>query len=86
MSDHTGRSIEEIMEDLQHINQEFQEKIRNGFKDPDSFIKLREIEEMGKNLSIYTQKLYLEETEALLNEIDESMLLCKKKQSTRQKE
>lgn len=86
MSDHTERSIDEIMEDLQRINHEFREKIRNGFKDPDSFIKLSEIEKMGRELSAYTQKLYLEETETLLNEIDEGMLLRKKKQNTRQEE
>ncbi len=84
--DQVERCIDEIMEDLQRINQEFREKIRNGFKDPDSFMKLSEIEKMGRELSIYTQKLYLEETESLLNEIDEDMLLRKKKQSIRQKE
>lgn len=78
MSEQENRSIDEIMKDLQRINQEFREKVRDGFKDPDSFIKLSEIEKMGKNLSLDTQKLYLEETSALLDEIDESMLLRKK--------
>ena len=82
MSEKESRSIDEIMEDLQRINQEFREKIRNGLKDPDSFIKLSEIERMGQELSLHTQKLYLEETTALLNDIDEGMLLRKKKQST----
>ncbi len=86
MSDQAERSIDEIMEDLQRINQEFREKIRNGFKNPNSFMKLSEIEKMGRELSVYTQKLYLEETESLLNEIDEDMLLRKKKQGIKQKE
>ena len=86
MPDKESRSIDEIMEDLQRINQEFREKIRNGLKDPDSFIKLSEIERMGRELSLHTQKLYLEETTALLNDIDEGMLLRKKKQSTGQGE
>lgn len=86
MPEKESRSIDEIMEDLQRINQEFREKIRNGLKDPDSFIKLSEIERMGRELSLHTQKLYLEETAALLNDIDEGMLLRKKKQSTGQGE
>ena len=86
MPEKESRSIDEIMEDLQRINQEFREKIRNGLKDPDRFIKLSEIERMGQELSLYTQKLYLEETIALLNDIDEGMLLRKKKQSTGQGE
>lgn len=86
MPEKESRSIDEIMEDLQRINQEFRDKIRNGLKDPDSFIKLSEIERMGRELSLHTQKLYLEETTALLNDIDEGMLLRKKKQSTGQGE
>lgn len=78
MTEQNNRSIDEIMEDLQRINQEYREKIRDGFKDPDSFIKLSEIERMGRELSSQTQKLYLEETEALLDDIDEGMLLRKK--------
>lgn len=79
MSEQVERNIDEIMEDLQRINLEFREKIRIGFRNPDSFIKLSEIEKMGKDLSFHTQKLYLEETKTLLNEIDEDMLLRKKK-------
>lgn len=86
MLEPTNRDINEIMDDLQRINQEFREKVRNGLKEPDSFIKLNEIEKMGKELTTCTQKLYLEETMALLNDIDESVLLHKKKQSTKQKE
>lgn len=72
------RSIDEIMADLQRINQEFREKIQDGFKEPDNFIKLSEIEKMGRELSLCTQKLYLEETTALLEDIDEDMLISKK--------
>lgn len=86
MTGQKNRSIDEIMEDLQRINREYREKIRDGFRDPDSFIKLSEIERMGRELSSQTQKLYLEETEALLDDIDEGMLLRKKKHSTRQQE
>lgn len=86
MQEQSNRSIDEIMDDLQRINQEFREKVRDGLKDPDSFIKLSEIEKMGRDLSAYTRKLYLEETTVLLNDIDESVLLRKKKQSTGQKE
>lgn len=85
MPDQGKRSINEIMEDLQRINQEFREKVRDGFKDPDDFIKLSEIEKMGRELSLSTQKLYLEEITSLLNDIDESMLLRKKKQSTKKR-
>ena len=79
------RSIDEIMADLQRINQEFREKIQDGFKEPDNFIKLSEIEKMGRELSLFTQKLYLEETTALLEDIDEDMLISKKKQSTKKR-
>lgn len=82
MEEQNNRNIDEIIQDLQRINQEFREKIREGFKDPDNFIKLSEIEKMGKDLSLQTQKLYLEEAEALLNDIDEDMLMRKKKHST----
>lgn len=85
MSDQGKRSIDEIMEDLQRINQEFRERVRDGFENPDDFIKLSEIEEMGRELSLNTQKLYLEETASLLNDIDESMLIRKKKQSTKKR-
>ena len=78
MPDQGKRSIDEIMEDLQRINQEFRERVRNGFKNPDDFIKLSEIEKMGRELSLNTQKLYLEETTTLLNDIDESLLIRKK--------
>ena len=43
-----------------------------------NFMKLREIENLGKELSLNTQKLYLEETMALLNDIDEDILILKK--------
>ncbi len=46
MPDQEKRSIDEIMEDLQRINQEFRESVRDGFKNPDDFIKLSEIEKM----------------------------------------
>ena len=85
MSDQGKRSIDEIMDDLRRINQEFREKVREGLKDPDGFIKLSEIEKMGRELSLDTQKLYLEETTSLLNDIDESMLIRKKKQSTKKR-
>ena len=85
MPDQEKRSIDEIMEDLQRINQEFRERVRDGFKNPDYFIKLSEIEKMGRELSLNTQKLYLEETTSLLNDIDESLLIRKKKQSTKKK-
>ena len=78
MPEQGKRSIDEIMDDLQRINQEFREKVREGLKDPDDFIKLSEIEKLGRELSLNTQKLYLEETASLLNDIDESMLICKK--------
>lgn len=80
------RSIDEIMADLQRINQEFREKVQNGFKEPDNFIKLSEIEKIGRELSLSTQKLYLEETAALLDDIDEGMLISKKKQNTMKRE
>lgn len=79
MPDQEKRSINEIMEELQCINQEFRERVREGFKDPDNFIKLSEIEKMGRELYLNTQKLYLDETMALLDDIDESMLIRKKK-------
>lgn len=85
MADRTNRDIEEITDDLQRINREFREKVRNGLKESDSFIKLNEIEKMGRELTIHSQKLYIEETTALLNDIDESMLLHKKKPNTKQK-
>ena len=52
MPDQEKRSIDEIMEDLQRINQEFRERVRDGFKNPDDFIKLSEIEKMGRELSL----------------------------------
>lgn len=85
MPEQGKRSIDEIMDDLQRINQEFREKVREGLKDPDDFIKLSEIEKLGRELSLNTQKLYLEETASLLNDIDESMLIRKKKQSTKKR-
>lgn len=86
MPEQTNCKIDEIIDELQRINQEFRDKVHEGFKEPDNFIKLSEIEKMGRELSFHTQELYLEETMALLNDIDESMLLCKKKQSTARKE
>lgn len=78
MSEQKNRSIDIIMDDLQRINQEFREKVRDALKEPDPFIKLSEIEKMGRELSHHTQKLYLEQTESLLNDIDERLLMCKK--------
>ena len=86
MPDQEKRSIDEIMEDLQRINQEFRERVRDGFKNPDDFIKLSEIEKMGRELSLNTQKLYLEETTSLLNDIDESLLIRKKNRVQRKRD
>ena len=68
------------------FNQEFRERVRDGFKNPDDFIKLSEIEKMGRELSLNTQKLYLEETTSLLNDIDESLLIRKKNRVQRKRD
>ncbi len=82
MEEQTNRSIEEIEEEILRINREYQEKIRRGLQDPDHFLKLSEIERLGRELSIQTQNLYLEETAVLLREADEERLLRKKKPNT----
>ncbi len=74
-----NRDLEDIMSDLNHINSRFRQQIREGTSDPDNFMKLHEIERLWKELRISTEKIYSEQVTSLLNEIDESELISKKK-------
>lgn len=80
------RSIQEIMDELNRINQEYRQKLSAGMNDPDSFMKLAEIERLGRELSKTTQNLYLEQTVSVLDSVDETILIRKKKENTKKKE
>lgn len=81
-----NRDLEDIMSDLNHINSEFRQKIREGTSNPDNFMKLNEIERLWKELRISTEKIYSDQVMSLLDEIDESVLIRKKKENTKKKE
>ena len=80
------RNIQEIMDELNRINQEYRQKLSDGMNDPDSFMKLAEIERLGRELSKTTQNLYLEQTISVLDSVDETILIRKKKENTKTKE
>ncbi len=84
MEDESSRTREysDIMEDLETLHAAYREKIRAGFSEPEGSMKLSEIEKLHRELNLEARKLSLEETDALLTEIDEAMLISKKKEST----
>lgn len=85
MSDQ-DRNIDDIVNDLKRLNAEFRQKIQEGTKDADSFIKLHEIERLWSGLLSGTQKIYSDEIMDLLKQIDETDLISKKKESSEKKE
>ena len=81
-----NRNIDDIVDDLKRLNAEFRQKVQEGTKDADSFMKLHEIERLWSGLLSDTQKIYSDEIMDLLGQIDETDLIRKKKESSRTKE
>ncbi len=78
-----NRDLEDIMSDLNYVNAQFRQKVREGTSNPDNFMKLHEIERLWKELRTSTEKIYSDQVMSLLDEIDESPLICKKKENTK---
>ena len=74
-----NRNIDDIVDDLKRLNAEFRQKVQEGTKDADSFMKLHEIERLWSGLLSDTQKIYSDEIMDLLGQIDETDLIRKKK-------
>lgn len=74
-----SRNIDDIVDDLKRLNSEFRQKIQEGTRDADSFMKLHEIEQLWSSLLSDTQKIYSDEVMDLLRQIDEADLIRKKK-------
>lgn len=81
-----NRNIDDIVDDLKRLNAEFRQKVQEGTKDADSFMKLHEIERLWSGLLSDTQKIYSDEIMDLLGQIDETDLIRKKKESSGTKE
>jgi len=77
---------DELLDEIRHLVEEYQQKISEGTKDPDNFMKLDEIESLLDNLCKTTENLYLKDTISLLSQIDERKLIASKKESTSPKE
>jgi len=75
-----NRDLEDIMSDLNYVNAQFRQKVREGIGNPDNFMKLHEIERLWKELRTSTEKIYSDQAMSLLDEIDESPLICKKRE------
>lgn len=81
-----NRTIDDIVDDLKRLNVEFRQKIQEGTKNADSFMKLHEIEHLWSCLLSDTQKIYSDEVMDLLKQIDETDLIRKKKESSGKRE
>ncbi len=85
-SDLTSRSTDSIIEEIRKLLEEFNQKLAEGTKDPDHFLKMSEIEAMLSGLCESTENLYLRDTIAALASVDERRLIASKKENTSPKE
>ena len=72
--------------ELTRIVKEFEEKIKNGTRNPDDFLTITEIEELWSGLIGSTNVLYSDMLQSLIEGIDEKDLVKSKKGNSKPKE
>jgi len=71
--------------EIERLLKEFKEKFETGTSDADNFITMNEIERLWSELQNNTKVIYSDILQDLLNAVDESELIRKKKQNTNTK-
>ena len=77
-----GKSISLYTKRLIQLVDEFRERIVAGTREPENFLTITEIEYLWSELKGNTSVLYSDMLEEILEQIDESELISKKKQNT----
>ena len=75
------RDVHECSEELLRIVEEFRQRIISGTSDPDSFLTISEIERLWSSLRGDTSLIYSDMLSGLLSDVNESVLIRKKKQN-----
>lgn len=83
---HIERDADSIIEEIKKLVDEYHQKINEGLKDPEHFLKMGQIEEMLDNLCKSTENIYLHDTIEALSNVDERRLIASKKENTSPKE
>jgi Ca2+-binding EF-hand superfamily protein len=68
--------------EIERIIKEFREKFESKTSNPDDFITISEIEKMWRELRNSTNSIYSDMLMDMMNNVDESSLIRKKKDST----
>ena len=68
--------------EIERLIQNFKEKFAYGTSDTDQFISITEIELLWSELQNQTNNIYSDMIRKLMNEVDESDLIRKKKENT----
>ena len=76
------KGIREYGDELLRIMEEFNQRIIEGTSDPEHFLSISEIERLWSELRGNTSLLYSDMLSDLLSDVDESVLIRKKKQNT----
>lgn len=71
--------------EINHKIDEFLQKLKDGTKDPDSFMTLSEIEKEWSELNLNTTNLYSKLISSYISSIDEKDLIKSKKENTEER-
>lgn len=77
---------DEMFGEIRRLLDEYHQRITEGTKNPNNFLKLDDIESMLDTLCKSTENIYLRDTISLLESIDEKELIASKKENTSPKE
>lgn len=77
---------DEMFDEIRRLLDEYHQRITEGTKNPNNFLKLDDIESMLDTLCKSTENIYLRDTISLLESIDEKELIASKKENTSPKE
>ena len=69
--------------EIERLIQEFKEKFATGTSNADNFMNISDIEMIWSNLQNKTNNIYSEMVHKLMSEVDESELIRKKKEDTK---
>ncbi len=83
MIEDSNKIISDKIQELEHLIQEFKEKIENGTDNPEEFITLDRIETEWEALRKNTDYLYSDMLSELISNTNERELIRKKKENTK---
>lgn len=81
-----NKDTDHILYEIKRLLEEYNQKLLEGTKDPEHFLKMSEIESMLSGLNKSTENLYLKDTIAALADVNERALIASKKENTSAKE